>query len=228
FAVQHSHDHLDVAATSRLQVSLGTRPWEHLPEESWTDLKEDLSKVTGNGVMERLPFSLTSSHCPTAPEFANYAESSFQQYEGAFSACSALMHRIFEELDYVPGVTTVNSSVYDILQDKRGVCQDFAHLMISCLRSLGLAARYVSGYLETLPPEGQPKMKGSDASHAWVEVFLGNQGWVPFDPTNDCCPRAQHLVLAYGRDFSDVQPHYGIFTVAGYRPPKVEVDVSRM
>ena len=123
------------------------------------------------------------------------------------------MNRIYEEFEFDTKATTVATPVLKILEDRRGVCQDFAHLMLACLRSLGLSARYVSGYLLTQPPPGQERMIGADASHAWVSVFCphGDGGtWVDFDPTNDILPDTQHITLAWGRDFGDVSPLRGV------------------
>ncbi len=124
----------------------------------------------------------------------------------------ALMAKIFAELTFDPEATTVSTPVMEVLENKRGVCQDFAHLMIACLRALGLAARYVSGYLLTHPPPGKPRLIGADASHAWVSVFAPGfpNEWVDFDPTNNLLPDTQHITLAWGRDFADVSPLRGV------------------
>ena len=145
-------------------------------------------------------------------------------------AVQALMARIFKEFTFDPKATTVATPVLKVLEKKRGVCQDYAHLMLSCLRSLGLPARYVSGYLLTQPPPGKPRMIGADASHAWVSVYCPNDDggghWVDFDPTNNLLPDTQHITLAWGRDFSDVSPLRGVILGGDAQAPKVAVTVE--
>ena len=137
-----------------------------------------------------------------------------------------LNERIYREFKYDPHFTTVATPLNEVLSERRGVCQDFAHLAIACLRSLGLAARYVSGYLETLPPPGQPRLIGADASHAWLAVYVPGVGWAEFDPTNCCMPREKHVTLAWGRDYGDVAPLRGVVTGGGKHAMKVSVDVA--
>jgi transglutaminase-like putative cysteine protease len=139
------------------------------------------------------------------------------------------MARIYREFKFDAKATTVATPVLQVLQEKRGVCQDFAHLMLACLRSLGLAARYVSGYLLTQPPPGKPRMIGADASHAWIAVFCpdGDGGfWVDFDPTNNLLPDTQHITLAWGRDFGDVSPLRGVILGGDGHAPEVAVTVT--
>jgi transglutaminase-like putative cysteine protease len=137
-----------------------------------------------------------------------------------------LTRRIHHELTYDPEATTVATPVAQVLEHRRGVCQDFAHLEIGCLRSLGLPARYVSGYLLTQPPPGTPRLVGADASHAWIAVHLPDFGWVDFDPTNGVMPSDQHVTVACGRDFGDVTPVRGVILGGGAHELKVEVDVT--
>jgi transglutaminase-like putative cysteine protease len=158
-------------------------------------------------------FQFESPYVRVKHEFASYARPSFTPGRPVLDAVQALMRRIYDEFDFDPEATTVATPVLKVLAEKRGVCQDFAHLMLSCLRSQGLAARYVSGYLLTQPPPGQPRMVGADASHAWVSVFcpeLDGGRWVDFDPTNNLLPDTQHITLAWGRDFADVSPLRGV------------------
>lgn len=142
-------------------------------------------------------------------------------------AARDLTRRIYQDFTYDPHFTTVATPLDQVLENRRGVCQDFAHLAIGCLRSMGLAARYISGYLETIPPPGQPRMEGADASHAWLAVYLPTLGWVEFDPTNDCMPGEQHITLAWGRDYGDVVPLKGIMSGGGSHELEVGVDVKR-
>jgi transglutaminase-like putative cysteine protease len=133
--------------------------------------------------------------------------------------------RIHREFQFDPTSTDVSTSPLQVLDIRRGVCQDFAHLMVGCLRSLGLAARYVSGYLRTVPPPGQPRLEGADASHAWVSAWIPGAGWIDFDPTNNQIPTDEHLTLGWGRDFSDVTPLKGVILGGGQQAITVAVDV---
>ncbi len=137
-----------------------------------------------------------------------------------------LAARIFKEFKYDPTATTVSTPVEEVLELRRGVCQDFAHLMIACLRSQGLAAAYVSGYLRTNPPPGKPRLVGTDASHAWVSVFTGAAGWIDIDPTNNVLVGEDHIRVACGRDYGDVPPLKGVFIGGGQHTLSVSVDVA--
>ena len=155
-----------------------------------------------------------------------YALQSFTPGRPILAATMDLTSRIFREFQYRGGVSDVSTPVSDVFTMRQGVCQDFAHLMIACLRSLGLAARYVSGYLLTQPAEGKEKLVGSDASHAWVSVFAGDAGWVDFDPTNNVIPGVEHITFAWGRDYGDVSPINGFIVGGGAHQVSVAVDVS--
>lgn len=136
------------------------------------------------------------------------------------------MSRIHEEFTFDPEATHVATPLTEVLERKRGVCQDFAHLMLACLRALGIPARYVSGYLLTQPPPGQPRLIGADASHAWISVWCPDAGWTDFDPTNDVVPGTEHITLAWGRDFSDVSPLRGVILGGGDHELDVWVTVT--
>ena len=137
-----------------------------------------------------------------------------------------LTRRIFTEFIFDPKATDISTPVARVLASKRGVCQDFAHLAIASLRSLGLPARYVSGYLMTRPPPGQVKLRGADASHAWLSVWSPDAGWVDFDPTNGVIPVGEHITLAYGRDYEDISPVSGVILGGGEQSIAVAVDVE--
>jgi transglutaminase-like putative cysteine protease len=139
-----------------------------------------------------------------------------------------LMSRVYTEFEYDPGATDTSTPIQEVLEKKRGVCQDFAHVMIVALRRIGIPVRYVSGYLETLPPPGQKKLQGADATHAWIEAYSKASGWVGFDPTNDRIPAHQHIKIAHGRDYFDVQPLRGMFIGNSSQKLVVEVDVERI
>ena len=143
-------------------------------------------------------------------------------------ATMELCSRIYKDFTFTPGFTEISTPVDTVFEHRKGVCQDYAHFALSCLRSLGLAARYVSGYIETIPPPGKEKLVGSDASHAWIAVFVPEVGWVEYDATNNLLVNDQHIRAAYGRDFSDVVPLKGIVYSGGEQEMKVSVDVARV
>jgi transglutaminase-like putative cysteine protease len=145
----------------------------------------------------------------------NFAQDCFADNVTLWNGCQLLMQKIYSAIEFKPGFTTVNTPVESVVKLRKGVCQDFAHLMIASLRNLGLPARYVSGYIETLPPPGKEKLVGSDASHAWVAVYFPEIGWVEFDPTNNLLPSYKHITVAFGRDYFDVAPVKGIILAGG-------------
>lgn len=163
----------------------------------------------------------------TEPSLRDYAASSFAHERSLYESVQELMGRIYEDFQFVSGFSNVNTPVATVFAARKGVCQDFAHIAISALRSLGLAARYVSGYIETLPPPGEEKLFGADASHAWFGVFIPGYGWFDFDPTNNLIPYDQHIVLGYGRDYADIAPMQGVVLGSGRSDVSVTVDVTR-
>jgi transglutaminase-like putative cysteine protease len=169
-------------------------------------------------------FRMQSRHVPIKQIFEDYAKDCFEPGRSVASACEALMRKIRREFKYAPGSTTNRTSIAEVLKSRKGVCQDFAHLMIGVLRSSGLAARYVSGYIRTVRSAGGEKLVGGDVSHAWVSVYCPPLGWVDFDPTNDCLVGEDHVTLAWGRDFGDVSPLRGMIVGGGRH--KLSVDVS--
>ena len=172
-------------------------------------------------------FLFESPHVRIKHELADYAADCFPPGQPLLLGVQALMAKIFSEFTFDPEATTVSTPVLEVLENKRGVCQDFAHLMIACLRAMGLAARYVSDYLLTRPPPGKPRLIGADASHAWVSVYVpgSEYGWVDFDPTNNLLPDTEHITLSFGRDFSDISPLRGIILGGGGAEPEVAVTV---
>jgi len=157
-----------------------------------------------------------------------YAEQSFSVGRALEEAIIELNERIHADFKYEPTATDVSTPLAQVMRDRRGVCQDFAQVAVGCLRSMGLPARYVSGYLETQPPPGQTKLVGADASHAWASAYLGERGWLDFDPTNNALPSDQHVTVAWGRDFSDVSPLRGVVLAGGSHRIIVGVDVQRI
>ena len=224
FAMQAPHDSLTVESESLIEnsppaeVDTSTSPpWESVAEA----LREDEEAVH----LDAQPFRYPSPNVPVSEALADYARGSFTTGRPLLEAARDLTKRIFKECKFDPAATTVATPVETVLKERRGVCQDFAHLGIACLRSLGLSARYVSGYLETLPPPGKPRLVGSDASHAWLAVYCPVHGWVQFDPTNNCIPSTRHIITAWGRDYSDVSPLRGVIFGGGEHELDVNVDV---
>lgn len=173
-------------------------------------------------------FLLNSPMVRMSLQLQNYAYSCFAPHKPFLTAVMDLTHKIFTEFDFDSSVTSISTPLDEVLAHKHGVCQDFAHLAIGCLRSLGYAARYISGYLETVPPPGQQRLIGADASHAWFSVYSPGEGWFEFDPTNDSVPTFQHIVTAWGRDYADVSPLRGVVFGGGrHQKLSVSVDVAR-
>ncbi|MBO9566951.1 MAG: transglutaminase family protein [Niastella sp.] len=161
-------------------------------------------------------------------EIAAYARQSFPPGRAVLEATIDLMRRIYTDFKFTPGFTTVSTPLEVVMREHKGVCQDFAHLAIACIRSIGLPARYVSGYIETVPPPGVEKLFGVDASHAWFSVYIPHLGWVDFDPTNNIMPGDQHITIGWGRDYADIAPMRGILLSSGTHTLSVSVDVSRI
>ena len=231
FAIQQSHSMLEVSANSEVEITIPLVPaLEQSP--AWEQARNGLQEEHNPRTNAVRIFSLSSPALSHSAAATIYAQSSFTPGRPLLEAASDLMTRIYTEFEYDPAFTTIATPLDEVLKHRRGVCQDFAHVGIACLRGLGLAARYVSGYLETVPPAGQPKLRGADASHAWFSVFVpgldhtGN--WVDFDPTNDCLIHEQHVTTAVGRDYQDVTPVRGVFYGGGEHELTVAVDVDRI
>jgi len=226
FECEGAHSELEVIARSLVEVLPTTLP-EPSATPPWEVVRDACAGETLNLSTEAGAFRFPSPMIPISEDFANYARPDFSPRRPILEATIALMERIFSECEFNPAATDVATPVAEVLLKKAGVCQDFAHLMLACIRSLGLPARYVSGYLETRPPKGQARLVGADASHAWVSVFCGEKaGWVDADPTNNLIPSERHITVAWGRDFSDVSPLRGVTLGAGGQTLIVEVDVE--
>ncbi len=226
FSIQQPHDQLIVTAVSEVEVLPNTLHAD-APNTPWETVRESLRTDHTPEVIEASQFTLESPNVLGDDALTEYARPSFAPGRPFVEAVHDLMERIYREFRYDPEFSTIATPLKDVLEHRSGVCQDFAHLAIGCLRSQGLAARYVSGYIETLPPPGKPRLVGADASHAWFSAFLPGTGWLDFDPTNNQVPRLQHITLAWGRDFADVTPLKGVAYGGGKHELKVAVDVLR-
>ena len=222
FAMQGAYRRLTVFAQSQVAVSARSvpRPSDTPPWEA---------------ALDRTAFPLEAIECVfdstpirASAELAVYAHPSFPAGRPLLEAVTDLTRRIHEDFTFDPKATTVATPLTEVFKSRRGVCQDFAQLEIACLRSLGLAAHYVSGYLETVPPPGTPRLLGADASHAWLAVYCPENGWIDVDPTNNLLPSGTHVTLALGRDYSDVSPIRGVILGGGDHSLRVNVDVIRL
>lgn len=222
--IEEAHDELSIVARSSVEVM---PPPARAPEatSSWESVTGMLDRTTDRDLLYAYQFVFNSPFTRSSDAVADFARDSFPPGRPVLAGAIDLMNRIHAEFSYEGGVTDVHTPVDIVLAQRRGVCQDFAHLLISSLRSLGIPARYVSGYLLTRPPEGKPRLVGADASHAWVSVWVPTTGWVDLDPTNNLLPAEQHITVAWGRDYGDVSPINGIVIGGGSHEVDVAVDV---
>lgn len=226
-AFERPHDELQVNA--RLTVEVLARPLADFNlSPAWEQTRDALtysSQPLPGEMLEACRYRFQSPYVHLKRSFVEFSESCFPPGMPLLLGVQALMQKIFSEFTFDAEATQVATPLVEVLERRRGVCQDFAHLMLACVRSRGLAARYISGYLLTQPPPGQPRLIGADASHAWVSVFCPVLGWVDFDPTNNVQPALEHITLAWGRDFSDVSPLRGVILGGGSHDPEVRVTV---
>ena len=225
FAIQESHSRLEIITRSRVTVfSKPVGRGQSLV--AWETVAGMFNDPVSPEVVEPYQFVFNSPQVRAGFELADYARQSFLPGAPLLASVENLNQRIFSDFTYKPEVTTVATPLEEVWEKRHGVCQDFAHLGIACLRSLGLPARYVSGYLRTHPPAGRARLVGADASHAWFSVYCPGTGWVDFDPTNNVAAGEDHITIAYGRDFGDVSPVAGILTGGGRHAVRVSVDVE--
>jgi transglutaminase-like putative cysteine protease len=225
FSIEKPHRNMVVTATSIVEVK--NKNHNSVTSSSkWTEFDSDSEKLPATIRMNAVEFMMESFMIPHMSELKEYARSSFDQFPEIIKVAGDLMKRIFTDFKYDPTFTTLATPLRDVITHKRGVCQDFAHLAIGCLRSFGIPARYVSGYLETFAPEGKEKLVGADASHAWVSVFTPDAGWIDLDPTNNQHPDDRYITIGWGRDYSDVPPLKGVIFGGGTPKMKVSVDVE--
>lgn len=250
FAIQQAHSQLQVTAISDVNILQSSSARNLTNPVSWQEVQKQLqenirppqyqaqSQTQSQTQYQSLgalietqdarPYVLDSPMITASPELAEYARESFLPSRPLIETVMDLTQRIYSDFTYDPTFTTIATPLFEVLEHRRGVCQDFAHLAIGCLRSYGLAARYISGYIETLPQPGHPRLVGADESHAWFAVYIPGTGWLEFDPTNNSIPSDQHITLGWGRDYSDVTPLKGIAFGGGNHELSVSVDVMRL
>lgn len=225
FSHARVHDRLKVVSRFEVGVLPQAEP-DLAVSPAWEEVAESLRYHAGAVHSEAVEFSLPSFYAPIAAPLAAFGRRAFTPGRSVLEGAMALMTLVHEHFEYRPLATSVNTRATDALALGRGVCQDFAHVMIGACRSLGLSARYVSGYLLTQPPPGQPRLVGADASHAWLAVWCPAQGWVTLDPTNNVLAGQDHVTLAWGRDYADVAPLRGVIRGGGRAQPRVAVTVA--
>lgn len=221
FALLSPYRELTVVARSVVDVLAPERAVVPDDSPAWDDPAEAPPLA-----LEEEQFRYGSPYVGTSEQLADYARRSFLPGRPLLAAAIDLMHRIHADFRYDPGATTVTTPLTRVMSEQRGVCQDFAHVQIGCLRSIGIPARYVSGYLLTEPPPGRPRLIGADASHAWISVRCPLHGWVDLDPTNDLLPDLRHVTVAWGRDYSDISPLRGVVLGGGEHALVVGVSVA--
>jgi transglutaminase-like putative cysteine protease len=225
FTLPESHTRMCVEATSELEVESAIYP-AFSQSPAWEVVRDTIGEDHSHEGLEAFQFVFDSQRVVAKPQLADYARESFPVGRPLLEAVWNLTARIFQDFRFDAKATEVTTPVETFFEKRRGVCQDFSHLQIACIRSLGLPARYISGYLRTLAPAGQPRLVGADASHAWCSVWSPGAGWVDFDPTNNCVPSDGHITVAWGRDYSDVSPIRGVLLGGAKHTLKVGVDVT--
>jgi transglutaminase-like putative cysteine protease len=225
FVVEQEHEELTVTVKS--QIEKLTIPQPLHSNQSWESVRDLLYASTGEYINEK-QFTLPTAITAATAEIKNYAAFSFTAGKSLFDAVYHLINRIYIDFRFTPGFTTISTPLSDVMKERKGVCQDFAHLAISCIHSMGLPVRYVSGYLETLAPAGKEKLSGVDASHAWIAVFIPGMDWVDFDPTNNQLASEQYISIGWGRDYFDIIPLKGVIMSSSSHELSVSVDVKRL
>lgn len=226
YELLHPHHELAVTASSLVEL---TPPPVPVTAVAWDDAVAQAHGDSGPGAIAARPFVLDSPQVAVTPDLRELATAAFPPGRPLVEAYEDLLRLVHDEFTFDPVATTVTTPLDVVLEQRAGVCQDFAHLVVGCLRSLRLPARYVSGYLETEPPPDQPRLQGADASHAWASLWVPGHGWLDGDPTNDQLVGTRHVTVAWGRDYGDVAPLQGvIFTGGPTTSLEVSVDVLRV
>lgn len=226
FSFNQGYDALTVTAVDEVETRPSLRT--STGDVRWNDIAAAVHRHETAADLAAYEFTFDSPRCRSSREFADYVLVSFADGRPIVEGLVDLLKRFKVDFKYDANATTVSTPVEQAFRQKRGVCQDFAHLVISMLRSIGLPARYVSGYLRTLPPPGKPRLVGADASHAWASVFGGPLGWIDIDPVNNAVVGEDHITIAWGRDYGDVTPLKGVYIGGGTHQLTVSVDVSEL
>jgi transglutaminase-like putative cysteine protease len=227
FTVQEQHAVLEITARSEVRLT-PTIPAEPSATPPWEEALRLVKEGRDHDAQYAAQFTYPAESVPVSADLRDYARASFTEGRPVLEAAADLMRRIYEEFAYDPAATTVTTSVEQVLEKRRGVCQDFAHLQIGCLRALGLPARYVSGYVAPKHATSGTAYVGAQASHAWLSLFTPGAGWVDLDPTNNCLPSTEHITVAWGRNYDEVSPVRGVILGGGTQNLTVAVDVARV
>ena len=230
--IRESHKSLIVTAISKVE-RINSAIYEHIKKLqevkiTFKEAKDRLAKFNSEDVFAKQYLFETDSIPTASDDIKAYVLESFNDNKNLFESINEFMKRIFTDFKFVSGFSDVTTPIETIFREKKGVCQDFAQFAISSLRSIGIPTRYVSGYLETLPPEGKEKLFGADASHAWFSAYIPGFGWADFDPTNNKIPNEEYIILGYGRDYLDIAPLKGVVQSSGNSILGVKVNVQRV
>ncbi len=226
FSIEQSHNEMEVCAES--QIERHTPTFHDLKEYSWETIVARTTVPRSKADREASQFAFDSTYVSSFEAARDFAKPSFTVGRSIVDVTVDLTARIFKDFEYDSQATQISTPINEVLGLRRGVCQDFAHLQIACLRSWGIPARYVSGYLLTHAPAGKEKLIGSDASHAWLSVYAGDGNWLDFDPTNNVRPAEQHITIGWGRDYADICPIQGVLIGGGRTQLNVSVDVRQI
>lgn len=225
FSIQQEHRQLTVNVTTEVEKKPATENFNHAATIEM--VKQELLALSpySNSIGQ---YIFETPMTAWDEEIGQYARKSFTPGRSVFEAARELTQRIYTDFEFKPGITTIATPLSIVMKERKGVCQDFAHIAIACIRSVGLPARYVSGYIETISPPGVEKLVGVDASHAWFSIYIPGQGWVDFDPTNNQLSGNQHITIGWGRDYADIAPLKGVILSSGLHELSVAVDVRRL
>ncbi len=223
--IEQAHRKLVITALSRVANAPNLWP-DPVETPAWEVVRDACRGRQIGSSLDASEFIFDSQMIEVRSAFADFAWPSFTPDRPVLEAVLDLNHRIFKDFTFDSAATTLATPLQEVFERKRGVCQDFAHFEIACLRALGLPARYVSGYIETVPPEGRERLIGADATHAWVAFYIPGMGWIEVDPTNDCLPLDRHIILGWGRDYQDISPVRGVILGNGDHDLRVSVDVA--
>jgi transglutaminase-like putative cysteine protease len=226
FSVFRPHKTLEITNESKVLIkSRNTNDLEHLIKHTWLETRNILAAHHPH-LLDAKQFILDSPFTAGNSCVADFVNPIFRKESNMLNLVNLLMSSIYHQFEFKAGATNISTPIQEVMKNRKGVCQDFAHIAIASLRYMGLAAKYVSGYIETLPPKGEAKLTGADASHAWVAVYIPDFGWLEFDPTNNLLVDSKHITLAYGRDYGDVAPVKGVVYSDGEQQLETSVDVE--